>query len=500
MSQVRVCVLQSSYADSESPMKAYDDYDCTPAPFFTDPSYSFASHKISKAKAYSQIKELVTSGCYDVFLNLCDGAKDEDRAGIEVVEVLEALGAAYTGVCPRYYEPSKLDMKQVAYAHGILFPNYIHARRQSDLEKVPGSLKFPVIVKHPSGYSSVGMTKKSKCQNMEELQIEANRFIKDFGSVLIEEFIIGQEVTVLACETGIEGEIDVFPPIRVNFGQGDDFKYFDLKWIEDDKMQWETIGAKDSVLAQKCMEIGRKAFATIQGGVGYGRSDLRIDEEGRVYFLEVNSNCGLFYPKDYFGSADFVIHQRPKGLEDFTKKIIAAAFKRQKARLAAKPKWELSYAKDQGFFLQANCDISAGELVFPYEGQAFYLNTKAHVEETWSQLGREQFARYAWPLTDKTYVTWSDEPSSWRPLNHSCDPNLWFGDNHCLDIYARRAIATGEQLNMDYATFCGGDYMQAFSCNCHSRNCRKTIQGNDFKRLGLAEVYGSRISDYIGSF
>jgi hypothetical protein len=35
-----------------------------------------------------QIRDLVRSRRYDVFLNLCDGAYDEDRAGIEVVEAL----------------------------------------------------------------------------------------------------------------------------------------------------------------------------------------------------------------------------------------------------------------------------------------------------------------------------------------------------------------------------------------------------------------------------
>ncbi len=33
-----------------------------------------------------------------------------------------------------------------------------------------GGLRFPLIVKHPSGYSSVGMTKESKVTNEAELR------------------------------------------------------------------------------------------------------------------------------------------------------------------------------------------------------------------------------------------------------------------------------------------------------------------------------------------
>ena len=34
---------------------------------------------------------------FDVFINLCDGAWDEDRAGIEVAQTLERLGLVFTG-------------------------------------------------------------------------------------------------------------------------------------------------------------------------------------------------------------------------------------------------------------------------------------------------------------------------------------------------------------------------------------------------------------------
>lgn len=40
-----------------------------------------------------------------------------------------------------------------------------------------GGLRFPLIVKHPSGYGSVGMTKDSKVHNEEQLRAQVSRLL-----------------------------------------------------------------------------------------------------------------------------------------------------------------------------------------------------------------------------------------------------------------------------------------------------------------------------------
>lgn len=66
-----------------------------------------------------QVQQLVRCKQWDVFLNLCDGAHDEDTAGIEVAQTLQHLGAAYTGAAPHFYEPTKPEMKAAVFYHGI---------------------------------------------------------------------------------------------------------------------------------------------------------------------------------------------------------------------------------------------------------------------------------------------------------------------------------------------------------------------------------------------
>jgi D-alanine-D-alanine ligase len=68
---------------------------------------------IDKAKGVRQIVELSRRG-FDVFINLCDGAWDEDRAGIEIVQTLE-----------RWTSPSPAQ------------PQFLRAVARSDEEGLP---------------------------------------------------------------------------------------------------------------------------------------------------------------------------------------------------------------------------------------------------------------------------------------------------------------------------------------------------------------------------
>ncbi len=62
-----------------------------------------------------------------------------------------------------------------------------------------------------------------------------------------------------------------------------------------------------------------------------------------------------------------------------------------------------------------------------YEGQPHTLITKAKAQAEWGPEALDDFARYAYPISTDVWCMWSDDPTDWRPVNHSCDPNCWFG-------------------------------------------------------------------------
>jgi len=81
------------------------------------------------------------------------------------------------------------------------------------------------------------------------------------------------------------------------------------------------------------------------------------------------------------------------------------------------------------------------------------------------------------------------ENSSWKYLNHSCDPNAGIKNNR--EIVAMRPIKAGEEIVFDYAMNNVDDY--EMECNCGSSNCRGKVMLFD----ALDEETKERYKDYV---
>ncbi|HTU39784.1 MAG TPA: SET domain-containing protein-lysine N-methyltransferase [Acidimicrobiales bacterium] len=69
--------------------------------------------------------------------------------------------------------------------------------------------------------------------------------------------------------------------------------------------------------------------------------------------------------------------------------------------------------------------------------------------------------------------------------NHSCDPNLWHAGPYA--IAARRPIAGGEELTVDYGTQTGAPFSMV--CACGAPSCRGVVTGEDWRIGALQEAY-----------
>jgi hypothetical protein len=89
-----------------------------------------------------------------------------------------------------------------------------------------------------------------------------------------------------------------------------------------------------------------------------------------------------------------------------------------------------------------------------------------------------------------------DEQDLTDCINHSCDPNVWMRDE--VTLQARRDIAVGEELTIDYAMFEGSeDWVPAWACRCGSARCRGRFTGQDWRRPDLQEGYRDHFSPFI---
>jgi len=99
---LKICLLTDQELDLDPFPKG--DWPCDPRPFMPDADWKVLT--LDKKNAVSEVMRAAADG-FDLFFNLCDGAWDEGRAGIEVIQTLESLGQAFTGADSSFFEPSR---------------------------------------------------------------------------------------------------------------------------------------------------------------------------------------------------------------------------------------------------------------------------------------------------------------------------------------------------------------------------------------------------------
>jgi len=325
---LRICLLTTQDLDAD-PFPP-DDWPCDPRPFL--PEEQWHVETLNKKTSVEVITRLVERGGFDLFFNLCDGAADQEIPGIEVVETLEKLGVPFTGATSNYYEPSREEMKEACRREGIATPAAVLARDEADVERAAETLRFPLFVKHHNSYASVDLSRNSRVQSRAGLLQQAHKIISRYGAALVEEYIDGIECTVLVAENPDDPDRPVsYVPMQYRFPEGEEFKHADLKWVDYDALS--SFPVEDPVLAARLREEAGRFFVAL-GGASFGRCDVRVNAGGTPYFLEINPNCGVYYPPSDPGSADLCLMKDPAGHEGFTRQLVQAALVRHARRQA----------------------------------------------------------------------------------------------------------------------------------------------------------------------
>jgi D-alanine-D-alanine ligase len=332
---MRICLLTTQDLDAD-PFPD-DDWPCDPRPFLPEATWDVVT--LRKETCVETVRTLVSDG-YDLFFNLCDGAADEDKPGIEVVRTLEEADVPFTGASSDFYEPTREEMKRACAAAGIATPAWVLARTGEDVERAAATLRFPLFVKHHNSYASVALSRASRVRTPAGLRRQARKIMRRYDAALIEEFVDGIECTVLVAENPDDPDRPTtYTPIQYRFPDGETFKHEHLKWVAYDGLT--SFPVEDAALAARLRDAAARFFVAL-GGVNFGRCDLRVDACGTPFMLEINPNCGVYYPQTDPGSADLCLLHDPDGHEGFTRRIVAAALRRHARRNGVSPGPSLS--------------------------------------------------------------------------------------------------------------------------------------------------------------
>lgn len=312
---MRVCLLTDEKIDDFNPVGYLNNYDW---------DYVTVTPPITEC-----ISGLSRSRQYDVYLNIYEGHDENENSGLRFVQALENLNLPFSGAESRFYRCTREEMQAAAEANQIRFARGFHAESHEDLKQADG-LAYPLIVKHPNSFASMGLIKESRVLNFEELQIQFARISAEFGSARIEEFIEGRELSCLVVENADDPNSPfVYPPAEVQFPEGETFLHEAAKWYS-----WDiyVVPLHDKFLAERIQDVSRRFFLALEGN-GYARVDMRLRPNGEIVILEINPNCGiLYYGPDDRSHADLPISWDPAGHDGFLDRIFRAAIRRQMMR------------------------------------------------------------------------------------------------------------------------------------------------------------------------
>jgi D-alanine-D-alanine ligase len=284
-------------------------------------------HDVVELEANSELPQRLVEAEVDLVFNIAEGLSGRNREA-QVPALCELVGIPYTGSDSATLSLAldKALAKRILRQHGILTPEF--QVMVTGREKLNAALqtKFPLIVKPNAEGSSKGIIGSSGVVDDEPaLRNAVKELIERYRQpALIEEYISGREFTV-----GLLGDKRprVLPPMEICFKNAAVGRpvYDYIVKQEWEKHVYYECPAKLSPAESKLIErAARETFVALDCR-DVARIDLRMDETGRVFVLEVNPLPGL--TPDY---SDLVLISKAAGIEYRTliAEILAGGLKR----------------------------------------------------------------------------------------------------------------------------------------------------------------------------
>ena len=228
------------------------------------------------------VANLKKDGFHRVF-NILHGRGGEDGT---MQGLLEQIGLPYTGcgVMASALTMDKMRTKMLWKAFGLPVADMEVVTRETfselDDQAVVEKLGLPVMVKPSLEGSSVGLT---KVKAVDELKSAVEYALKFDNTILIEEWLAGDELTVPVLDS------QVLPAIRI-VPEGEFYDY-NAKYISDNTQYFCPAGLT-SEREQELAILVKRAYDAV-GCRGWSRIDVMCDAKGDFRLVEVNTNPGM---------------------------------------------------------------------------------------------------------------------------------------------------------------------------------------------------------------
>jgi D-alanine-D-alanine ligase len=230
----------------------------------------------------------------EIAVNLCETLDEDPRFAGHPAVLLELLNIPFSGspAIALMLTTDKLTTKRLLKSHGISTSRYVtyNGTGNTDFH----DLKYPVILKPRFQDASIGIDQESIFIDELSLREGINGFFDRFGPLLVEEYVGGREFNV---------SLFGYPSPRALPLAEIDFSAFPegLFPIVGYRSKWDTSSFEyyhtprkfpqelSSSLREEIEGIAIECFHLLMLR-DYGRVDMRVDDQGEIYVLEVNAN------------------------------------------------------------------------------------------------------------------------------------------------------------------------------------------------------------------
>ena len=222
---------------------------------------------------------LAESGAAVVW-NALHGTYGEDGA---VQGLCACMGIACTGsgILASALAMDKVASKRIFESHGVPTPRWrLLAHEPGDDDATLADFGLPMVIKPGNEGSSVGVSIVEDATEIPGALALARQY---HGPVLVEEYIAGTEVFVGILDGTVLGSVEVRPATKF-YDYEAKYKRTDTKYLLPPELPPDVL--------RRCEQHALEAYLALDCA-GHSRPDLRIDEAGNVFVLEVNTLPGM---------------------------------------------------------------------------------------------------------------------------------------------------------------------------------------------------------------
>ena len=265
----------------------------------------------------------------DIVFNLTEHLGGDRRFDKNIAALLEILEIPFTGTGSTglLLSRNKRLCKQLLGLYRIRVPRFLFLPANRTI-RVPKTLHFPLVVKPAFEDGSEGISNASIVKGEDALK-ERVQFVNEKWeqAAIAEEYIEGRELYV-----SILGNKRLCVlPIRecyFNFegNEGPCLATYRVKWNEEYRKKWNIefgFAELETSVIRDIERICKKVYRVLQLR-DYGRIDVRLTSDKKIYILEANPNPDLAYGEEVAESAE----KLGTSYEKLIKQVINMALRR----------------------------------------------------------------------------------------------------------------------------------------------------------------------------